>query len=220
MFTRVRSLPKYSPFKSSLYIKYRRATTFSPEPTKRNTMLLDESTNFEAMPVRANMIPSLQRPEQQVLWIGCSDSCFQETKTLDLLPDEMLVHRNLGNMLIQGDMSSEVTINHAVANLMVKHIVVCGHYGCGIVRSESRDGLTGPWRRQLNALHSTFNGTIDHLSENHRDRAFVEMNVLDQLQSLRNFPEVRKATKLRGLQLHGFVYDSHSDKAFRLADPM
>lgn len=119
MFTRVRSLPKYSPFKSSLYIKYRRATTFSFEPTKRNTMLLDESTNFEAMPVRANMIPSLQRPEQQVLWIGCSDSCFQETKTLDLLPDEMLVHRNLGNMLIQGDMSSEVTINHAVANLMV-----------------------------------------------------------------------------------------------------
>lgn len=119
MFTRVRSLPKYSPFQSSLSIKYRRATTFSPEPTKRNTMLLDESTNFEAMPVRANMIPSLQRPEQQVLWIGCSDSCFQETKTLDLLPDEMLVHRNLGNMLIQGDMSSEVTINHAVANLMV-----------------------------------------------------------------------------------------------------
>ncbi|KAJ5222212.1 carbonic anhydrase [Penicillium citrinum] len=181
-------------------------------------MLLDESTTFEAMPVRANMIPSLQQPTQQVLWIGCSDSCYQETKTLDLLPDEMLVHRNLGNMLIKGDMSSEVTINHAVANLMVKHIVVCGHYGCGIVRTESRDGLDGPWRRQLSALHSTFNGTINHLSETHRDRAFVEMNVLDQLQSLREFPEVQKATKLRGLQLHGFVYDAHTDKAFRLAD--
>jgi len=70
----------------------------------------------------------------------------------------------------------------------------------------------------LSALHSTFNGTINHLSETHRDRAFVEMNVLDQLQSLREFPEVRKATKSRGLQLHGFVYDAHTDKAFRLAD--
>jgi len=86
-------------------------------------MLLDESTTFEAMPVRSNMIPSLQQPEQQVLWIGCSDSCYQETKTLDLLPDEMLVHRNLGNMLITGDMSSEVTINHAVVNLMVRRLL-------------------------------------------------------------------------------------------------
>lgn len=82
-------------------------------------MLTDDKTNFEAMPVRANLIPSLQKPIQQVLWIGCSDSCFEETKILDLLPDEMLVHRNLGNMLIEGDMSSEVTIKHAVSTLKV-----------------------------------------------------------------------------------------------------
>lgn len=82
---------------------------------------------------------------------------------LDLLPEEMLVHRNLGNMLVEEDMSSEITVKHAVAGLQVyasllsetsqsnipqvKHIVVCGHYGCGIVRAESRDGLKGPWLR-------------------------------------------------------------------------
>jgi hypothetical protein len=82
-------------------------------------MLTDDNTNFEAIPVRASLIPSLQKPVQQVLWIGCSDSCFEETKILDLLPDEMLVHRNLGNMLIEGDMSSEVTIKHAVSTLKV-----------------------------------------------------------------------------------------------------
>lgn len=89
-------------------------------------MLTDDNTNFEAMPVRANLIPSLQKPVQQVLWIGCSDSCFEETKILDLLPDEMLVHRNLGNMLIEGDMSSEVTIKHAVSTLkVIKRTCLC-----------------------------------------------------------------------------------------------
>ncbi|KAJ5377060.1 carbonic anhydrase [Penicillium cosmopolitanum] len=179
-------------------------------------MLTDDNTNFEAMPVRANLIPSLQKPVQQVLWIGCSDSCFEETKILDLLPDEMLVHRNLGNMLIEGDMSSEVTIKHAVSTLKVKHIVVCGHYGCGIVRSEARQGLSGPC--QLNALHSTFNNSVNHLSAYHRDRAFVEMNIFAQLHSLRKFPEVHNATKTRGLQLHGIVYDTNTGRAFRLAD--
>lgn len=116
---RVRILPRSALSNPIFHKQNRCATTLFSGPTKRNTMLLDESTTFEAMPVRANMIPSLQQPAQQVLWIGCSDSCYQETKTLDLLPDEMLVHRNLGNMLIKGDMSSEVTINHAVANLMV-----------------------------------------------------------------------------------------------------
>lgn len=121
------------------------------------------STNFEATPLHADFIPSLQKPTQQILWIRCSDSCYQETTVLNLLPDEMLVHRNMGNMLIDGDMSSELTVKHAVAALQVNSpdifetgqpnsstgeaILVCGHYGCCIVRAESRDGLKGPWLR-------------------------------------------------------------------------
>lgn len=106
-------------------------------------------TNVEATPLHADFIPSLQRPTQQILWIGCSDSCFQETTILDLLPDEMMVHRNMGNMIIDGDLSCETTVKYAVSNLSVRHIVVCGHYGCGIVKAASRDGLKGPWSRYV-----------------------------------------------------------------------
>lgn len=91
-------------------------------------MLTDETTIFEATPLCPNFIPSLDKPIQQVLWIGCSDSCFQETRILDILPDEMLVHRNLGNMLICGDMSSETTIKHAVTTLQVKSLVFLSGY--------------------------------------------------------------------------------------------
>lgn len=72
-----------------------------------------------AAPLQADFIPSLRKPTQQILWIGCSDSCFQETTTLDLLPDEMLVHRNMGNMLVDGDISCETTVKHAVSALLV-----------------------------------------------------------------------------------------------------
>lgn len=105
--------------------------------------------DIEATPLHADFIPSLQRPTRQILWIGCSDSCFQETTILDLLPDEMMVHRNMGNMIIEGDLSCETTVKHAVSELNVRHIVVCGHYGCGIVKAASRDGLTGPWSRYI-----------------------------------------------------------------------
>jgi carbonic anhydrase len=103
--------------------------------------------NIEATPVQADFIPSLRHPTRQILWIGCSDSGFQETTILDLLPDEMLVHRNLGNMIIDGDLSCRTTVKHAVSDLNVRHIVVCGHFGCGIVKTASRDGLKGPWSR-------------------------------------------------------------------------
>ena len=76
-------------------------------------------TNYGATPLRADFIPSLQQPRQQILWIGCSDSEFQETMALDLLPDEIMVHRNLGNMIIDGDLSCETAVRHAVADLQV-----------------------------------------------------------------------------------------------------
>ncbi|KAJ5469578.1 hypothetical protein N7539_009196 [Penicillium diatomitis] len=97
--------------------------------------------------LRTNFIPRPDHLSKQILWIGCSDSDCTETTTLNFLPEEMLEHRNLGNMIIPGDLSSEISIRHAVCELRVKHIVVCGHYGCGIVRASSREGLPGLWSR-------------------------------------------------------------------------
>lgn len=96
----------------------RGASTLNSALFPRRTM--SPSTNFMAVPLRADFIPSLRTPTQQILWIGCSDSCFQETTILDLLPEETLVHRNLGNMLVEGDLSCETTVKHAVSALQVK----------------------------------------------------------------------------------------------------
>ncbi|KAJ5202102.1 carbonic anhydrase [Penicillium cinerascens] len=176
--------------------------------------------NIEATPLPADFIPSLQHPTQQILWIGCSDSGFQETTILDLLPDEMMVHRNMGNMIIEGDLSCETTVKHAVCELNVRHIVVCGHYGCGIVKAASREGLKGPWSSKLDSLHSTHKDTIDQLPSTEHDRAFVKLNVLDQLRSLRQFPEVARAAKTGSLQLHGIVYDTKTGEASRLLETL
>ncbi|KAJ5496423.1 hypothetical protein N7463_008410 [Penicillium fimorum] len=177
-------------------------------------------------PLGENYIPSLQQA-QQILWIGCCDSNAKESTVLNILNEELFVLRNLGNMIID-DLSCETTIKHAVVDLQVKHIVVCGHYGCRIVNATSRDGLKGPWSRQvllpknstnkLDALYSMHEEDINQLPVQERDRLFVELNVLDQLRSLRKFPEVTDAITLERLHIHGLVYDSETEKARRVLE--
>lgn len=175
-------------------------------------------SNYAIKPVDADFIPSLQPPGKQILWIGCSDSSFRETTVLNLLPDEMLEHRNLGNMIIDGDLSCETTVKHAVVDLQVKHIIVCGHYGCGIVRATSRDGLKGPWLSKLDSLHAMHQRDIDQLPSVERDRSFVVLNILEQLRSLRKFPEVADAMRRGQLHIHGIVYDPVSGKALSVTE--
>ncbi|KAH8700480.1 carbonic anhydrase [Talaromyces proteolyticus] len=175
-------------------------------------------SSYATKPIEADFIPSLQRPEKQILWIGCSDSSFKETTILDLLPDEMLEHRNIGNMIVDGDLSCETTVKHAVVDLKVKHIIVCGHYGCGIVRATSRDGLRDPWLMRLNALYATHRHYIDQLPSVKDDRSFVELNILEQLRTLRKFPEVASAMRQGQLHIHGIVYDPASEKGLSITE--
>lgn len=76
-------------------------------------------TSFATVPVSSDLVPNLKKPAQQILWIGCSDSCLHETNVLDLPRDEMIVHRNMGNMIISGDLSCETAIKYAVSDLHV-----------------------------------------------------------------------------------------------------
>ncbi|OOQ90673.1 carbonate dehydratase [Penicillium brasilianum] len=176
-------------------------------PVPCETVDSPRSLNYATRTIGANFIPRPQQSEKQILWIGCSDSDCKETTILDFLPDEMLEHRNLGNMIIDGDLSCETSVKHAVVDLRVKHIVVCGHYGCGIVKATSRNGLPGPWLRKLDSLHAKHRHDIDRLPVIERDSAFVELNILEQLRSLRNISEVADATRRGNLDLHGIVYD-------------
>jgi carbonic anhydrase len=169
-------------------------------------------------PLEAKYIPSLHQATHQVLWIGCSDSNPRESNVFDFLPDQLLVLRNIGNMIVNDDLSSETAIKHAVVDLQVRHIVVCGHYGCGIVKTASRDGLKGPWLYKLNSLYAAHEEDINKAPVTERDRSFVELNVLDQLRSLRKLTEVIDAIKKGHLQIHGLVYDTKTERAYRMLE--
>ncbi|KAJ5895624.1 carbonic anhydrase [Penicillium taxi] len=184
------------------------ATVFSNPPS--NMTRTDHITT--------GLIPSLQKPVRQVLWIGCCDSSFRETTIHNLLPEEILEHRNLGNMIIEGDLSCETAVKHAIVDLQVKHIVICGHYGCGIVKAASREGLQGPWSSKLDSLYTKHQGSIDQLPAGDRDRSFVELNILQQVSSLQEIPEVADAIRQGNVRVHGIVYDPVNGKGLSVAD--
>ncbi|EPS26688.1 hypothetical protein PDE_01626 [Penicillium oxalicum 114-2] len=192
----------------------------SPSPSQSPSHSEPPPIQFFSYETRAIGTNFLSRPrsplDKQILWIGCSDSDCKETTILDFLPDEMLELRNLGNMIIPDDLSCETLVRHAVVELKVKHIVVCGHYGCGIVRASSRNGVPGPWLRKLDSLHAKHRHLIDHVSASDRDAAFVELNILDQLRSLRGMSEVAEASRRGHLSVHGIVYDPRNGQALSI----
>lgn len=88
-------------------------------PPSQQTEEPRRSSNYATRTIGANFIQRPRQSEKQILWIGCSDSDCKETTILNFLPDEMLEHRNLGNMIIDGDLSCETSVKHAVVDLQV-----------------------------------------------------------------------------------------------------
>lgn len=173
---------------------------------------------YKTVPLSRDFIPSLGEAKQQVLWIGCSDSSYEEITTLDLLPDETIVLRDIGNMFLDNDLTCLSELQYAVEILQVKHIVVCGHYGCGLVKATSDAGLIDPWLSKLNALRSATEGQLGSSPVDERDGHFVELNVLAQVRALQKFPQVGAAIASRGLKVHGLVYNRSKNEAVRLVE--
>jgi carbonic anhydrase len=99
---------------------------------------------YVAVPVPSNFIPAKNEDKQQILWIGCSDSLILETECLEGLREEMFVYRNLGGLVVNGDLSTQSAIEWGIELLKVDHVVVCGHYGCKVVC-----GKTTEWSRYV-----------------------------------------------------------------------
>jgi len=151
-----------------------------------------------------------QAPEY--LWIGCSDSRVPANQIVGLLPGEMFVHRNVANVVVHTDLNCLSTIQFAVDVLHVKHIIVCGHYGCGGVMAALRGdkiGLADNWLCHVQDVRRKHHDEIDGLpSEAERQKRLCELNVIEQVMNVSQTTVVRDAwARGDALSVHGWVYD-------------
>jgi carbonic anhydrase len=153
-----------------------------------------------------------QQQEPDYLWIGCSDSRVPANQIVGLLPGDMFVHRNVANVVVHTDLNCLSAIQFAVEVLRVKHIIVCGHYGCGGVLAALQDnnlGLIDNWLRHVQDVRAKHRSQIDGLnSENEQHARLCELNVIEQVNNVRQTTVVRDAlARGRKLAVHGWIYD-------------
>jgi carbonic anhydrase len=146
-----------------------------------------------------------------VLWIGCADSRVPANQITGTLPGEIFVHRNIANMVVHTDMNMLSVLDYAVNHLKVKHIIVCGHYGCGGVEAAMQNkslGLINKWIRNIKEVYKENITELNKLdSDKKRFDRLVELNVKAQVYDLAKTSIVQQSWKNEtGLEIHGWVY--------------
>jgi carbonic anhydrase len=155
-------------------------------------------------------LASLQTPE--FLWIGCSDSRVPANQITDTQPGEIFVHRNIANLVIHTDVNLGSVLDFAVNHLKVKHIIVCGHYGCGGVRAAMTQtdfhSVLNKWLRSIKDVYRIYAAELDAIAdEEARADRLVELNVLEQVMNLSKMSTIQKAWKHEHRpHLHGWAY--------------
>jgi carbonic anhydrase len=150
-----------------------------------------------------------QSPEY--LWIGCSDSRVPANEIVGLLPGELFVHRNVANLVLHTDLNCLSVLQYAVDVLQVKHVIVCGHYGCGGVRAAMEDtpvGLADNWLRPIRDLwHDRRSEMTLLLDADERADRLCELNVMAQVVNVSNTTIVQHAWRRKqALMVHGWIY--------------
>jgi len=160
-----------------------------------------------------NRLANIQSPEY--LWIGCSDSRVPANEITGTQPGEILVHRNIANMVVHTDLNLLSVLQYAVEVLKVKHIIVCGHYGCGGVKAAMTQqslGIINKWLRNIKDVYRIHSAEVEKITdENERLNKMVEFNVQEQVLNLAKTSIVQKAWKHENApHLHGWVYGLHN----------
>jgi len=150
-----------------------------------------------------------QAPEH--LWIGCSDSRVPANQIVDLLPGELFVHRNVANLVVEGDLNCLSVLQFAVEVLRVSHVIVCGHYGCGGVRAALEDtklGLIDGWLCHVKDIRRKHSALLADLPDRrHQEDRLSELNVIEQVRHVCQTPIVQDAwTRGQQLDVHGWIY--------------
>jgi carbonic anhydrase len=147
----------------------------------------------------------------RVLWIGCSDSRVPANEIIGMLPGEVFVHRNVANQVMMVDFNCLAVLQYAIEALRVRHVVVCGHYGCGGVKASLKSyelGLLDNWLHSINVLSRAYEDQI--VAQPHKALqvdALCEINVIEQVRNVCRTSIVKNAWR-RGqdLSIHGWIY--------------
>lgn len=145
------------------------------------------------------------------LWIGCADSRVPATQITGLVPGEIFVHRNVANIVTHTDLNCLAVVQYAVEVLQVKHIIVCGHYGCGGVRAALHNrklGLIDNWLRHIQSVMRTHAELLSHINDEHaRLDRLCELNVIEQVRNVCETTIVQNAwARGQSLAVHGWFY--------------
>lgn len=155
-----------------------------------------------------------QKPE--FLWIGCSDSRVPANEITKTESGEIFVHRNIANQVIHSDTNMLSVLQYAIEYLHVKHVIVCGHYGCGGIKAAmdtQHVGLVGRWLAYVKDIYQDNKTVLDRIKDPvEKENMMVELNVIEQVHNLAKTSFVQNAWKNRELQIHGWVYSLNDGK--------
>ena len=173
---------------------------------ENNRQWSEEQKNSD--PEFFNKLSERQKPEY--LWIGCSDSRVPANQIVGLIPGDIFVHRNVANLVVHTDFNCLSVLQYAVDVLKVKHVIICGHYGCGGVDAALQDqqlGLVDNWLGHIRDIAYKHRAQLSVLNEQDKCARLCELNVLEQADNVKRSSIVKEALK-RGqpLQVHSWIY--------------
>jgi len=177
--------------------------------------LLQENKEWAAGKLKAdpdyfNRLAHLQTPE--FLWIGCSDSRVPANEITGTQPGEIFVHRNVANLVINTDVNLLSVLDFAVSHLKVKHVIVCGHYGCGGIKAAITNhdfkAVLNMWLRNIKDVYRIHRNELDSIKDDvKKEDRLVELNVQEQVFNLAKTSIIQRAWKNENRpDLHGWVY--------------
>jgi len=155
-------------------------------------------------------LTSQQSPKY--LWIGCADSRVPANQIMSLPPGDVFVHRNIANVIVHTDLNALSVIQYAVDVLKVKHIILCGHYGCGGVKAamgNTQHGLIDNWLRHIKDVQRFHASELDLINdEKKKYHKLCELNVIEQTNNILNTTIVKNAlANGQDLKIHGLIYN-------------
>lgn len=185
---------------------------------KSYEVLLNDNKQWAAQKMAENpgffeKLLHVQTPE--FLWIGCSDSRVPPDQITQTDPGEIFIHRNVANLVVNTDVNLMSVLDYAVNHLKIKHVVVCGHYGCGGVKAALSNAdfnqVLNMWLRNIKDIYRIHRKELEHITdEDKRVNRMVELNIREQVFNLAKTAIIQKAwNNDQRPDLHGWVYDLH-----------